>query len=206
MAQATKPAPSQPDGAAVLKAVQDLNDRFDQLSKAQHGVKPGTIFATPETRAEKRGGFKSFTHFCHDVMLAAAKNEKSDTLKAWEKHFITKAPAGMDETVGSEGGFLVPPEFSNELLRRTYDNDLLGRTRAYTCSSNEMSIPAIDETSRVDGSRFGGVRAYWDVEAAQFTSSKPTYDKVILKLKKLIAICYATDELVQDTGTALETH
>ena len=168
------------------------------------GVSPAKVFAAAATPADKPtgGGFKSFGHYLHDVRQAAF-GQQSDVLKAWQ----TKANAdGLNETVGSEGGFLVPPEFSNELLRRTYDNDLLSRTKTYTCTGNSLSIPAIDETSRVDGSRFGGVRAYWESEAATKTASQPAYDKVTLTLKKLIGLCYVTDELLDDSGIALEQH
>jgi HK97 family phage major capsid protein len=68
---------------------------------------------------------------------------------------------------------------------------------------NGLTINAIDETSRAAGSRMGGVRGYWLAEAAQKTSSKPTFRQIDLKLKKVAALVYATDELLQDAG-ALE--
>jgi HK97 family phage major capsid protein len=154
---------------------------------------------------EGRHGFKSLTHFCHDIWAAeTGSKEVSPVLKSWNQ--VVKAASGLNELVGSEGGFLVPPTFSNELLKRTYDNDLLSRTRSSTTTGNDMTWPAIDETSRADGSRFGGVRMYWDAEAAQYTSSKPAYNKIELKLKKLTGLAYVTDEMIQDSGTAMESH
>ena len=151
---------------------------------------------------DPKGGFQSLNHFCHDVRNAGIPSGPgvSKSLMEWS----TKAATGLNETAGAEGGFLVPPEFSNELMRRTYENDLLSRCKSYTCGGNSLVIPAVDETSRADGSRFGGVRGYWEAEANQFTSTKPRFSRLELVLKKLIALWYVTDELLQDSGTPMQ--
>jgi HK97 family phage major capsid protein len=61
---------------------------------------------------------------------------------------------------------------------------------------------AIAETSRVRGSRWGGVRVYWLEEAGDKTASAPKFRKMELELKKIAGLCYATDELLED-ATAL---
>jgi HK97 family phage major capsid protein len=71
-------------------------------------------------------------------------------------------------------------------------------------NSNSMLYNAVNETSRADGSRFGGVTGYWLAEAGTKTPSKPAFRQMELKLKKVAALCYATDELLQD-ATALES-
>jgi HK97 family phage major capsid protein len=63
-----------------------------------------------------------------------------------------------------------------------------------------MTFNAIDETSRVVGSRWGGVTGYWLNEAGTKTASKPTFRQVELKLWKVAALCVATDELLEDAG------
>lgn len=116
-------------------------------------------------------------------------------------------PAGADEIAPSEGGFLVQKDFSAELLTRMYSTgDIVSRCRKIPISGNAngVKINAIDEDSRADGSRWGGVLAYWVNEAASLTSSKPKFRRVELQLQKLIALCYATDELLEDAA-ALES-
>ena len=61
-----------------------------------------------------------------------------------------------------------------------------------------MKINAYNETSRATGSRLGGVTGYWKSEGAEKTSSKPTFRQMELTLKKLIGLCYASDELLED--------
>jgi HK97 family phage major capsid protein len=69
--------------------------------------------------------------------------------------------------------------------------------------SNSIKLPAVDETSRATGSRWGGVRGYWLSEAAEKQASKPKFRSLELSLKKNVVLIYATDELLQD-ATALE--
>jgi HK97 family phage major capsid protein len=114
----------------------------------------------------------------------------------------------MGEAFGSDGGFLVPPEFSRKLLQRVYDaNNLLGRTDSYTIAGNSISFPRNNETSRANGSRWGGVRAYWREEGDQATASKPSFGRITLNLHKLFVLIHASDELLADVqGLALEQY
>jgi len=66
-------------------------------------------------------------------------------------------------------------------------------------------MPGLDETSRADGSRQGGVRGYWTAEAASKTASQPKFRNIELNASKLVVLVYATDELLEDAG-ALEAY
>ena len=199
----------------VVKQIKSLNDRMgnmetnlDSWSRQADSRATGNPFTLPaqvKSNPDMPHQFKSLSHFCRDVYRAGLPNSggMSMELKAWTD-IVTKAASGMNEAVGSEGGFLVPPTLSTEVWRRTYDNDLLQRTKSYTTSGNSFTLNAIDETSRANGSRFGGVRAYWRAEAAQFTGTKPAFNQVEMKLKELIGLWYATTELLEDAGTSVE--
>lgn len=117
-----------------------------------------------------------------------------------------RAAAGLNEAVASDGGFLVMQDVSTELMRNSFESgQVANRTRKIPLSSNAngIKIPTIDETSRVDGSRWGGIQAYWVDEAATKTATKPKFGRIELTLKKLIGLLYATDELIED-ASALE--
>ncbi len=117
-----------------------------------------------------------------------------------------KAIQGMSTTVGSDGGFTVLPEFAPGIIDRVYNNDLWSRTDNYTVTGNNMTFLANAETSRANGSRHGGLRGYWVSEGGSITSSKPTTRDVSLKLHKLAVVVYLTQELLDDTGIALEQY
>lgn len=118
---------------------------------------------------------------------------------------LTKAPSGMNEGVGSQGGFLLQPEFATELFKLSHETGILSKKTKKVpigTNSNSLVINAIDETSRVTGSRWGGVNVYWVDEGDTVAATKPKFRRMELKLHKMMGIYYATEELLQDT-TAL---
>jgi HK97 family phage major capsid protein len=109
-------------------------------------------------------------------------------------------PSGLNESVGAEGGFLVQPDFASELIKRSYDmGAILNRCRKFPVTGNSLTINGVDETSRANGSRWGGVEAHWLVEGGTKTAHKPKFFQHKLELRKLASLCYVTDELLQDT-------
>jgi len=118
-----------------------------------------------------------------------------------------RAASGMSETVPSDGGFLVQTDFASEIMQRTYEmGQVVSRVRRIPigANSNGLKMLAVNETSRATGSRWGGVQVYRANEADALTSKKPNFRMMELALKKLTGLCYATDELLQDS-TALES-
>jgi HK97 family phage major capsid protein len=114
-----------------------------------------------------------------------------------------KNQSGLNEGVGSEGGFLVETDHSSELLKRTYELGALAsriRKVGISANANGLTINGVNENSRATGSRWGGVQGYWLHEAGTKTPSMPSFKQIELKLKKLIGLCYATDELLQDSN------
>lgn len=112
---------------------------------------------------------------------------------------------GMSESVSSDGGFLVQQDFTNDLLQEVFATGMLAsRCRRIPISGNAngIKINGVDETSRAS-TRYGGILGYWKDEAATKTASKPKFRQIELNLKKLIGLCYATDELLAD-ASALE--
>ena len=124
-----------------------------------------------------------------------------------DSRLSTRAASGMNESNPSDGGFLVQQDFVKTLLKRTYETGILAskvRKIPISSNSNGLKINSIEEDSRATGSRWGGVQTFWQSEADEMTASKPKFKQMELSLKKLTGLCYATDELLQDTS-ALES-
>ncbi len=116
-----------------------------------------------------------------------------------------RAILGMGETIPSDGGFLVQKDFTTEMFQLVHEMGAVSsRVRRLPVgpNANGLKMNAIDETSRASGSRWGGVEAYWMDEGQTKTATKPKLRQMEWTLKKLIALMYATDELIQD-ATAL---
>ena len=139
--------------------------------------------------------FNSFGEQMAAVMKAGQPGGSADPR-------LFNAATGLGETVSSDGGFLVQTDFSTELLKQVFDTGVLAsRCRRIPISGNAngIKIPGVDETSRAS-TRSGGVLAYWKDEAAAKTASKPKFRMIELSLKKLIGLCYTTDELLADSA------
>lgn len=108
---------------------------------------------------------------------------------------------GLSEGVPADGGYLLQPQVAGGILERMYaTGELLQRVAGDPIGggSNSMVYNGVDETSRVNGSQYGGVTAYWLAEGGTISASKPKFRQIELKLKKVAALCYATDEQLED--------
>jgi HK97 family phage major capsid protein len=107
-----------------------------------------------------------------------------------------------NEASGQDGGFLVPPQFSQQIFKLSLGEDsLLPMTDNVEISGNSMAFPK-DETTPWGTN---GIRAYWQGEAASAVASKPVLGLATLRLKKLMALVPTTDELLDDAN-ALTTY
>jgi hypothetical protein len=110
-------------------------------------------------------------------------------------------PAGSSEMIPADGGFLIQPDFSNEILMISHETGLI-YTRAnkipISPDTNSIKLPGIDEQSRANGSRWGGVLMYWENEADALIGTKPKFRMIELVMKKLTGLYYATNELLAD--------
>jgi len=189
----------------ALASVDEQIKREEALMDIERGMPaaddPNTAASIAAGAPGKDGGFKSFGEFLVSVATAG----RSSGTKI-DPRLIQAAASGLSEAVPQDGGFLVRKDFSEELIQKVYESgQIVSRTRKIPIggNSNGVKINAVDESSRVDGSRWGGVQAYWVNEADAFTGSKPKFRQIELNVQKLIGLCYATDELLAD-ASALE--
>jgi HK97 family phage major capsid protein len=186
----------------IFDTVEELNktiatlSRQDRVNSLLEGGESVTIQRdkTVANLRDKKDKFNSLGEQMAAVMNAGLPGKNVDP-RLWN------AASGLNETVPSEGGFLVQTDFAQELLQDVIATGILApKCRRITISgnSNATKINGIDETSRVS-TRYGGVVSYWEGEADQFTTKKPKFRQIELTLKKLTGLCYATDENLQDS-------
>jgi HK97 family phage major capsid protein len=123
--------------------------------------------------------------------------------KKIDERLMQVRATGLGEEIPSEGGFLLQGDLSYILLKPLFeDNTILQRCLMISVGarSNSVDLPTFDEVSRANGSRLGGITSYWMVEGQTKLPSKPKFGALIMKLGKLIGLCYGSDELVEDTA------
>ena len=186
---------------ARLRQTQNFNTDLEPLGSDPPSppVTPGATAGAGSDLGDPPADFDSFGAF-----LQAAHRSTLDRFPTDPRLYAVAT--GMGEQVPSDGGFLVDQQREAAIRDKVFSlGEVLSRTdnQAIGAGFNGVKIPAVDETSRVDGSRWGGVRAFWMDEGAALTASKTKIEMLSLLLKKLGALVYVTDELLAD-AVALE--
>lgn len=177
---------------SIDNAVKEI---MEKLTEAE--VKAEVKVTDDEADRKLKGNPFTPTEFFKAVYQAEVYNQLDDRLKPLKA-------TGLNEAVPSEGGFLVAPDIAAGIYENMWSvGNVLAQFSPITVSGNGLTIRAVDETSRQDGARMGGVRGYWMGEGAEKTASQPSFRHIDLKLKKVAALVYATDELLEDAN-ALE--
>jgi HK97 family phage major capsid protein len=117
------------------------------------------------------------------------------------------AASGHSANVPSDGGFLISATRSNEIMQKMYEGGtILADCKVYDIGdySDSLEVPYVDETSRANGSRWGGLRAYREGEVDAPTSTKTKLGLWECKVTDMKALCYVTDRLLND-APALES-
>lgn len=175
----------------------DLEARKSEL---RNSVTTPIIHAEANTHAPR---WKNMGEFLKSVHSAYSPGGQIDN-----RLRVDNAATGMSSSVASDGGFAIDEQFVGSLQQSMVDaSDIISRITMIPTGPGYggIKMPALDETSRADGFRWGGVRAYWASEAGTANASKAKVRKLSIDLEKLLAFVYVTDELLTD-AVALENY
>lgn len=187
---------------ARLAEIEKVEANVARFERMQAGAKPNprqvrdavpsaagrsTVPASPRTDP-RTAGFNGLGQFAHAVRAAT----RGDT-GANER--LRAAATGNNEGVGSEGGFLVPPEFRDRIWTKVMgDQSLMSRCNVEPIGGNSLVVPKDEATPW--GS--AGFQVYWEGEAATATASKVALESQTARLNKLFGLVRVTDELMED--------
>lgn len=193
-----------------LKAAKEQADTLarnkSELAAAQAAAAPQAQAVTPASNAsgaaqqvvvgedlKSKKPYKNLGAMLQDVARARVNNsgEALDRL----------VKASLNTETGADGGFLVAPDFIGSMLEQAVgQSQLYSRVNELTVTGNSASIPAVDETSRADGSRYGGIAVYWVKEGGEGTYSQPKFRNLDIKLAKLMGLVSVTSEMLEDAA------
>jgi HK97 family phage major capsid protein len=208
----SKDKPEQADYDHLKDLTASMQTRRDQLATIEAATSIDAEMSAPANPRAKGGELREEPKVSLGKYLqAVAVMGSADSVKYMDRseaHAILdvrNAASGLNESVPSEGGFLVGTQQSTMLEQRAYDEGKLVKLCEHIPISgpyNGLEFSYVDEVSRADGSRQGGVRVYRTNEApATLTSAKPAFGKANLKLENLTGLCYVTEEELQDAAT-----
>lgn len=183
----------------TVEAAQSFQKRNDNLD---NNFNPAPF--VPETNNQNRNEFASFGEELFAVACAGAPRGRFQGAGLVDPRLAT----GHSANVPSDGGFLIQPTRSSEIMKKTYEGGaLLSRCATYEVGdlSDSLEIPYVDETSRADGSRWGGLRVYREGEIDNPTASKTKLGLWECRVSDAKALVYVTERLLQD-APALESY
>lgn len=151
------------------------------------------------TRPVLTEGFDHFGAFVSAVVSAGVDKNLYD-----RRLHLEAVALGQNEGFGTSGGFLVPEDYADRLWQRVFSaGSILARCARMPVARNAIKVPAIED-SELDA-RFGGVQTFWTDESDPAAATRPTLRMMEMTLKKLLAICYLTDELNEDAPALAST-
>ena len=107
------------------------------------------------------------------------------------------------EGIPSTGGFLVPEEFSAQMLDAAMENEIVRpRAAVFGMTSDTRKIAGLDGLDNSSGAPYG-LAGQWLAEGSDMTLRQGKFRMVVLKANKLGILAEASNELVQD-GTSFE--
>lgn len=143
----------------------------------------------------KTGGFS-----CLGEFLVTVRKACTDGI---QNNFLVKTAGHMEEGEDSQGGYLVPEQWADDILYVALEDSIVRGNGAIVlgCKTDSLKIRKLVDTSR-SSNIFGGVNFYWLAEAAQKSASgvitNPALGELELTPHKLIGSCFASNELESD--------
>lgn len=162
------------------------------------------LYAQPKSQEN----LKLFKNFAEQLKAVknAANGAIDERLNKLNKEFYNAA--GMNEGIGSEGGFAVQTDFAGMMMNSAAKaGQILPLVDQYTVGAGSNSVKWVDiDEDNVTSTVFGGVQVYWAAEAASVLASKPKIIEKEMKLEKLMGLAYATYELDADSNFISELY
>jgi len=172
-----------------------------ELKEIELEIKKEIKMAEQEVKAIptlEAAGWKSAGEFLKAVVTAGRDGQPDKRLQK---------STGQNETTPADGGYTVTTDLAKFITQQAQGASIL----VQKCSNMEIGpnytgikIPQVDEAARNQTTLYGGIRCYAPGEGVVKTAFKQAYYQKDIQLKKLCAVNYVTDELLQD-NTALES-
>jgi len=170
----------------MKKLFDEHNTLVAQGAKAEAMVEQKVHLAQTArfTRAQWRAAHKGTPENFEE--LAKIKTEEESK---WLARVGQKTLTYMNEDTPAQGGYLVPTEYYDEIMKIDCEYGIARRDcRIIPMNRKSIDIPAL--LTRPTG--------YWIGEGVQKPESKPTFTKITLTAVKLICLIVMTDELLAD--------
>lgn len=189
------PAMTAPPSALSASAQQQVQAEVAKQLQALLKQQPDGAFLTPKQKNvqplvnRERDKPLTLTRFVKSIV-----NYRHDVLD-YHKPKIHAAYRAMGINPDTAGGYLVPPEYANEIIELLRSGSrVLPLCLEWPMVSDKTYVPK----------QTGGATVYWVGENAVITDSALTVGQVELDAKKAAALVYLSNELLEDGGAQVD--
>lgn len=170
--------------AIIEKVVEKLHPKKSIIDVAKK-----MVWATEKNEGEQiEDGSKKF--FLGQFMKAVLPGNMN-----FYPEIVANLKAVMSEGTDAQGGYTVPVEYTNEIIKLESEESILqGLARLFPMGTLTRNLPR----------QLTGVTATWTGEATAKTKTKPTFDRLTQTAKKLAAVVPLTDELLEDNSVGID--
>ena len=138
-------------------------------------------------QADRKLGHKSLGCWAQAVRIAS-------TDESFQRRLHEAATTYGSESVGADGGFVMPTAFSDALLARVSEESLMQYCSIVRPEANTCKLP-IDVDPLHNPS---GIDVQWTTEGASLTEVKPALKCIGIDLPRLRGLAPVSDELLED--------
>ena len=151
------------------------------------------------TAGEDRAKFSSLAHQCREVRhLEVAKRPMSGGVIEMQRKYEQRLAQGAGEGTAEQGGLLVQEDIVNDLMPIVLsDGGLPGLCQQRKVGGNRLLLNRIKNYNQAT-SWTGCATSYWVYEGVAPTASTPAFERISMELRKVAALVYASDELLED--------
>jgi HK97 family phage major capsid protein len=183
--------------SAGRKGITTIDEQIQiEQEKLNAGISQARIISTHDNREDRpwalgRAGLGEWAM----AAIRSASGQGTDP-----RLFATATGMGGEDP--STGAYAVPVEYATEIEQAMFQSgQILALVDVRDIVGDSMVFNIIrSETSRADGYRYGGVRGYWIDAGEEPTASSFKSARLEMKLRKVGALGYMTDELMQDAA------
>lgn len=170
--------------AAGLEPLAATQRRFEHL-----------FIESDAAKRDKDAGIEKGSRFARAVKsIALGRAEDITRVEAAKRLYPEDAALlkALGEATGSAGGFLVPTEYSREIIELLYDRAVVRKAgaRVIPMASNTMNVPRLAT----------GATAGYVGENANITKSEQTFEQLQLSAKKLAVLTPISNDLIRDSS------
>ena len=191
------------EDADLPEEEEDIDEKVDEVSEkiaSEVRAKLGLDKVTDlNSKVEKlldnqsKGNSKLMDILKGDDLSKTKSLTKEEKIVGFYNALITGDRAvckALSEGVAADGGYLFPDEFRAELVRWLADqNRMRSLVRVVPMRRDILKAPSLATS----------VEVYWTAENASKTTTTASFGEITLTARKVAAILYASDELVEDS-------